>query len=72
MAKYENKSKHVPLPDHVQVSVADLLKLREDSAKLAALEKAGVKDWQGYRYAIYLCDNDPEISDIRLGWKKRK
>lgn len=66
--------KQVPLPDYVQVSVADLHRLQEDSARLAALEKAGVEQtWQeGCRFALWLFEHDPDIQDIKLGWKKRK
>lgn len=37
-----------------QMGPADLEELREDSAKLSALEAAGVDNWSGYDYAMEL------------------
>lgn len=64
--------KSVPPPDHVQVPVAELMSLWQDRARLSALMQAGVEQWQGYAYAQWLHDNDPDIRDIRLGEQKAK
>lgn len=63
----KNDWKAVPLPDRVQVSVAELERLREDAALLAALMQSGVERWEGYAYAQWLRRNDPDIKAIRLG-----
>lgn len=59
--------KEVPLPERVTVWVDELLKLREEAAMLAALKMANVEQWDGWRYAMHLYDNNDRISDIRLG-----
>jgi len=65
----DNQIKEVPLPQRVAVRVDELLKLREEAAMLAALKMAKVEDWHGWRYATFLYENDPDISDIRQGDK---
>lgn len=64
------QSNQVSPPDRVTVSVAELHKLREEAAFLAALRIAKVENWQGYKYAKWLFDNDPDIWNIKQGWKK--
>lgn len=71
MPNKKEEIKEVALPERVSVLVADLHKLRSDSAMLAALEQSKVKDWHGYKYAKWLNEHDPDIQNIRLGWKKR-
>lgn len=56
-------------PDLVTVSVAELYKLREEAALLAALRIANVEAWHGYRYAQWLFEHDPDIWNIKQGWK---
>jgi len=59
--------KAVDPPERVTVKVADLLRLRERSAMLAALERANVEGWQGYAHAKWMFEHDPDIQDIKLG-----
>ena len=59
--------KEVPLPQRVAVRVDELLKLREQAAMLAALKMAKVEGWHGWSYAMFLYENDPDISDILMG-----
>lgn len=66
----EKDQKEVPLPHFVQVRVEELHQLQQDSALLAALKVAKVEDWHGYKYATWLLDHDPDIQDIKLGWKR--
>lgn len=61
--------KEVSLPEYVTVSVAELHQLRQEAAMLAALNQAKVEDWQGYKYAKWLFEHDPDIRDIKLGEK---
>ena len=62
--------KNVPPPDRVSVDSAFYLQLLSESAMLAALKKAGVEDWDKYKFAMLINENDPVIRDIRLSWKK--
>lgn len=71
MSKAE-EFKEVELPSLVTVSVEELHQLRRDSAMLAALKKARVEEWQGYKAAVLLNEYDPDIQDIRLGWVAAK
>lgn len=41
-----------------EVDADELERLREDSVKLGALERAGVDNWQGYDYAMQLLGED--------------
>ncbi len=61
--------KQVSLPDYVQISVTELRQLQAASAMLAALKKGNVHVWRGYKYALWLNENDPGIQAIRLGWE---
>lgn len=63
------QTSQVPLPDYVSISVAELYKLREEAALLAALRIAKVEDWHGYQHAKWLFDNDPDLWNIKQGWK---
>ena len=42
------------------VKTTELKSLREDSARLAALNAAGVDDWSGYDYAMQLLRENQE------------
>jgi hypothetical protein len=44
----------------VQVDPKELEQLRNDSAKLAALEAAGVDNWEGYSHAMSLYAGEDE------------
>jgi hypothetical protein len=44
----------------VSVSVTELISLREDSARLSALERAGVDNWGGYDYAMEILRGDDD------------
>lgn len=49
--------------DTVTISRAELEKLRADSAMLAALEAAGVDNWEGYSEAYREAMGDEEDED---------
>lgn len=48
--------------------VDELLMLREQAAMLAALKMAKVEQWEGWKVAMFFCEHEPSIKDIRLGW----
>lgn len=49
--------------DMVSISKKELESLREDSAMLAALEAAGVDNWEGYSIACRELSGDGEEDD---------
>ena len=70
MAKWEVMPEGVPgteyfdqSDDMVSISKDELEKLREDSAMLAALEAAGVDNWEGYSEACRAVSADEEDED---------
>jgi len=64
----EEEFKETPLPSVVQISVEELFEMQRECALLAALKMAKVEEWHGYKYALWLVENDPDIKDIQLGW----
>jgi hypothetical protein len=60
--------KETPLPSLVQIPVEELYEMREQCALLAALKVAKVEEWHGYKYALWLTENDLDIKDIKMGW----
>lgn len=66
---YMNNSEDNNLPNEVTVPVKELYYLRDRLAFLKSLEIAGIKEWSEYQKAIFIFEHDPDIIDIKLGWK---